>query len=171
MRRSRQRHDPLKNLVGFLVGQVQYAVPIQVVREIINPLEAVPIPHGPKEVSGVADYRGNVVIVIDMRKRFGLSVTTLTRKTKWIVLQVNDRLMAIVVDGVTDVFGTGGQDLRPAPDLGAGTEVRGIVGVTNYDSHLIFVLDVSRLRTLVDGLASPPQDPKLGPVPSSKALP
>jgi purine-binding chemotaxis protein CheW len=173
---QRYRHDPSKNLVGFVVGHVEYAVPIARVREIANPLTIVALPHAPRSVVGVADYRGEVVTVVDLRVRFGLPSAQTTRKTKWIVVDVgpqaerlegsmvaasgaraqeagagpSGRLVALIVDAVTDVFGTGGAGLRPAPDLGGGDESRGIAGVTNHANTLVFVLDTSRLRHLAD---------------------
>jgi purine-binding chemotaxis protein CheW len=84
----RYRHDPSKDLVGFLVGDVMYAVRIEVVREIVNPLAVVDLPRAPKAVRGVADYRGEVVPVVDLRERFGLPEVAPSRKTKWIVLDV-----------------------------------------------------------------------------------
>ena len=54
----RYRHDPSKDLVGFLVGDVMYAVRIDVVREIVNPLAVIDLPRAPETVKGVADYRG-----------------------------------------------------------------------------------------------------------------
>src|SRR5262249_3495750 len=110
----RQRHDPSKNLVGFVVGDVQYAVPIARVREIANPLPTAALPHAPNAVIGVADYRGEVVPVVELRLRFDLPRVEPTRKTKWIVVDVAGRVVALVVDAVTEVFGTGGAELRPA---------------------------------------------------------
>ena len=69
---TRQRHDPTKNLVGFGVGDVLYAVSIYGVREICNPLPVVALPRAPHSVRGVADFRNEVVAVIDLRERFGL---------------------------------------------------------------------------------------------------
>ena len=172
----RQRHDPTKNLVGFLVGDVAYAVRIEAVREIVNPLEVVELPRAPKSVRGVASFRGEVVPVIDLRIRFGLPPDT-HRKTKWIVVDVTPRarspahepapvqpagrFVALVVDAVTDVFGTGGEDIRPAPALGAGDDVRGIEGVASYESGLVFVLDVRAFNGLAEAVASviPPPGP------------
>ncbi|MDP9152484.1 MAG: chemotaxis protein CheW [Myxococcota bacterium] len=167
----RHRHDPSKNLVGFIVGDVEYAVAIERVREIANPLEVVPLPHAPESVVGVADYRGEVVPVVDLRMRFGLIAAELTRKTKWIVIDVRDRLsprgvadestvrhdgrlVALVVDSVTEVFGTGGADMRPAPSLGGGGATRGIGAVTTHGKALVFVLDAARLRELTEPLAA-----------------
>ena len=75
----RHRHDPSKNLVGFLVGDVMYAVRIEAVREIVNPLEVVALPRAPEAVRGVADYRGVVVPVIDLRERFALPPARMSR--------------------------------------------------------------------------------------------
>ncbi|MBX3260725.1 MAG: purine-binding chemotaxis protein CheW [Labilithrix sp.] len=153
---ARHRHDPSKDLVGFLVGEVMYAVRIEVVREIVNPLAVVDVPRAPVTVKGVADYRGEVVPVIDLRERFGLPAIPRSRKTKWIVLDVGPagsgrrstgagavagaRYAALVVDAVTEVFGLAGGELRPAPPLGAGDDTRGIEGVTTLGSRLVFVL-------------------------------
>ena len=105
-------------------------------------------------MKGVADYRGEVVPVIDLRERFGLPQVPRSRKTKWIVLDVGGdrsapgkppapgaRYAALVVDSMTEVFGLAGGELRPAPPLGAGDDMRGIEGVTTLGSRLVFVLD------------------------------
>jgi purine-binding chemotaxis protein CheW len=149
---TRQRHDPSKSLVGFLVGDVRYAVPIARVREIVNPIEMVSLPHAPPAVIGVADYRGDIVPIVDLRLRFGLPPTSPTRKTKWIVVDVAGRDVSLVVDAVTGVFGTGGAELRPAPSLGGGDDVRGISASTNHAGALVFVLDTFRLREIIQPL-------------------
>jgi purine-binding chemotaxis protein CheW len=164
----RQRHDPSKNLVGFVVGDVEYAVAIARVKEITNPLAIVPLPHPPRSVAGVADFRGQVIPVVDLRARFGLAAAPATRKTKWIVVDVSGRLVALVADAVTEVFGTGGAELRPAPSLGGGDDLRGLAGVTSHGAGLVFVLDTSRLRELTDPLAA---SGKIGPGAPPLSLP
>jgi purine-binding chemotaxis protein CheW len=176
MEGHRHRHDPSKSLVGFVVGEVSYAVPIARVREISNPLDLVPLPHAPMAVSGVADYRGEVVPVVELRTRFGLEPAPQTRRTKWIIVEVGQRLVALVVDAVTEVFGTGGAELRPAPALGGGDDVRGIAGVTTHAGALTFVLETGHLRDVTEpldmagtlGAAAPVAKLSGGDVPSSK---
>lgn len=156
----RHRHDPSKDLVGFLVGEVMYAVRIQVVREIVNPLPLVDLPRAPHAVKGVADYRGEVVPVIDLRERFHLAKAALSRKTKWIVLDVGKhggaRYAALIVDQVSEVFGLAGGELRPAPPLGIGDAERGIEGVTTLGDRLVFVLDAKAFGALTEVMLSPP---------------
>jgi purine-binding chemotaxis protein CheW len=171
---TRQRHDPSKNFVGFLVGDVMYGIRIEVVREIVNPLEVVALPRAPASMRGVADYRGLVVPVLDLRQRFGLEPAE-SRRTKWIVIDaartgIRDASTpsptapmhaALIVDSVLDVFGTGGSEVRPSPALGAGDRVRGIEGVTSYGEKLVFVLDAHAFaRIAQEALSAPP--PPLG---------
>jgi purine-binding chemotaxis protein CheW len=149
---SRFRHDPTKSLVGFVVGDVSYAVEILQVKEIINPLSVVTLPRAPPSIVGVADYRGDVVPVIDLRIRFGLAATMHTRRTKWIVVDVGQRFAALVVDAVTEVFGTGGQELKAPPSLGRGDHVRGIRGVTTHQRRMVFVLDTLPFAQMAESL-------------------
>jgi purine-binding chemotaxis protein CheW len=171
----KNRHDPTKSLVGFVVADVGYAVPIARVKEIVNPMPIVPVPHAPTQVVGVADYRGEIVPVVDLRVRFGLAPSPepaplpgVRSKGKWVIVDVSGRLVALLVDAVTDVFGTGGTDLRPTPTLGGGEDRRGFAGVTSYGGGLVFVLETARLRDLVDPLEAAG---RLGPSARPPGLP
>jgi purine-binding chemotaxis protein CheW len=148
------RSDPQKSLVGFLVGEVHYALDIARVREIVNPLDLTPLPHTPAEVVGVADHRGEVVPVIDLRARFGLPRVVARRSTKWILVGAGRTTVGLVVDGVTEVFGTGGDELRPTPEVGGNRDVRGISGVATHGGRLTFVLDCERFVELADALSA-----------------
>ena len=149
----KQRPDPQKSLVGFVVGEVAYAVPISSVKEIVNPLDITELPHAPDGIAGVADHRGEVVAIVDLRRRFGLPPAEQSGRSKWILVDVESRTVGLVVDRVTEVFGTGGAEFRPAPSLGGGEDARGIVGVTTHDGAMTFVLDVGRFETLTTALA------------------
>ena len=152
-RTGKQRPDPRKSLVGFVVGDVAYAVPIVHVQEIVAPLGLTELPHAPTAIAGVADHRGQVMPIVDLRARFKLPPLPDRRRAKWILVRAEDRTFGLAVDRVTDVFGTGGVEIRPAPSLGGGEDSRGIVGVTSYEGTLVFVLDVTRLHALVSSIA------------------
>jgi len=149
---EKQRPDPQKSLVGFVVGDVSYAVPISAVKEIVTPVALTELPHAPRAVAGVADHRGEVIPIIDLRTRFGLPRSEEPRRNKWILVEVQGKRVGLAVDRVTEVFGTGGQELKAAPALGPGDDVRGILGVTTYDGRLVFVLDVARFESLTSSL-------------------
>jgi len=147
MERQR-RKDPSKNLVECILGDVRYAVGIGAVREIVNPLPTVELPSAPSWVIGVADYRDEVVPVIDLRVRFGLAKSVSTPRTKWIVVRRGEISFALVVDAVTEVFRSG--DVKPAPALQEGADIRALDGVTSHDGDMVFILDIARLADLVD---------------------
>jgi purine-binding chemotaxis protein CheW len=152
---QRHRPDPQKSLVEFIVGNVHYAIDIAYIREIVNPLMITPLPHSPAEVVGVADHRGEVVPIIDLRIRFGLAGSEATRTTKWILVNSTRGLIGLVVDAVTEVFGTGGEEVRPTPEIGGNKDMRGISGVVTHNGTLTFVLDKARIIDTVDGLLLP----------------
>lgn len=149
---ARRRADRSKNLVGFTIADVSYAIDILRVREILNPLPIVPLPHAPAAVLGVADHRGEVVPILEVRRRFGLPSAAPTRRTKWIVVELGDRLVGLVVDSVTDVFGAGERDQRSVPEIGVGDAARGIAAVYRHAGKLVFVLDVDRIAAAAEVL-------------------
>jgi purine-binding chemotaxis protein CheW len=148
MREKKERPDPNKSLVGFVVGDVSYAVPITAVKEIVNPATLTTLPHLPPAVAGVADHRGDVIVVVDLRARFGLGVLQDQSRSRWVLVNVAGRSVGLIVDQVTEVFGTGGEQVKAAPALGSGDDMRGIVGVISHGGALTFVLDVSRFEAL-----------------------
>jgi purine-binding chemotaxis protein CheW len=150
----RHRPDSHKNLVGFVVGDVHYAIDISRVREIVNPLPITPLPYTPPEVAGVADHRSEVVPVIDLRVRFNLAPKEEERGMKWILVTIGSRVVGLVVDAVTEVFGASHDEIRPQPEVGGNRDMRGISGVARHDGKLTFVLDTTRFLELVDALSA-----------------
>lgn len=145
--KTRTQPDPRRNLVGFTVGDVRYAVGVELVRQVVNPTSTTPLPHMPGSIVGVAEHRGVVIPVVDLRLHFGLPAEE-TRRTKWILLELRGDVVGIVVDSVTGVFGAMADEVRPAPSLGAGDGKRGLTGVASQDGHLVFLLDAGTLRDL-----------------------
>lgn len=154
MSKGHDMHDE-RGFVGFSLGEVHYAVPIGRVREIVNPLPLTELPHAPAAIAGVADHRGEVVAVVDLRTRFGLPRQTDQRRTKWVLVDFQGRTVGLRVDNVTEVFGQAGAPIRPAPELGSGDEVRGLAGVITHDGRMKFVLDLDRIESLTRGLQEP----------------
>lgn len=145
-----------KNLVGFEVNGVCYAIDIRKVREIIRPLATLRIPSsgtvgGPGMV-GVADHRGHVVPVIDLRARFAqmmpdkVSARPREREARWLVVAVHNHLVSFVVDRVTEVFGSSQPASRDVSHLRSEEESL-IQAAYRHRDRLVFVLDVERMAT------------------------
>lgn len=118
-------------LCTFRIGGEDYAVDIMRVREIINPLPVTPVPRAPSFIEGVIRLRSEVIPVVDVRKRFGHPPAPPTRKTKFVIVRIGGRRIALVVDEVTEVVRLPRADIRPAPtfaDTGAPRFFLGVCG-------------------------------------------
>jgi purine-binding chemotaxis protein CheW len=121
-------------LCTFRVGEEDYAVDIMRVREIINPLPVTPVPRAPAFIEGVIRLRSEVIPVVDVRKRFGVEATPPTRKTKFLVVRVGGRRLALVVDAVTEVLRIPRAEIRAAPTFADPLAPRFFLGVCGGES-------------------------------------
>ena len=135
----------VKDLIRVEVGSVFYALQVSRIREIVNPLSVVELPRERDFVLGVADYRDEVVVVVDLRGLFGLPRQARTRRTKWIIIETTHRLVAIVVDAVLDVFSSTDHGERDVPVLDERHRDRGIASAFKHASGLVFLLNVDQL--------------------------
>lgn len=134
-----------KDLLRIEIGGVMYALEVGRIREIVNPLPLIALPHERAFVLGVADYREEVVPIVDLRRLFGLDEGDTTRKTKWIIVESRHRLVGLVVDAVIDVFSSAGDRQRAVPVLDERHVERGITTAYRHQKQLVFLLDPDRL--------------------------
>jgi len=134
-----------KDLIRVEVESVLYALQVSRIREIVNPLPIVELPRERDFVLGVADYREEVVAVVDLRGLFGLPRQEPTRRTKWIIIESSHRPVGIVVDAVLDVFSSAEHRERDVPILDERHRERGITSAYKHADGLVFLLNVDRL--------------------------
>jgi purine-binding chemotaxis protein CheW len=116
-------------LCSFRIGGEDYAVDLMRVREIIHPLPITPVPRAPASVEGVVRLRGEVVPVLDVRKRLGVAASPPSRRTRFLIVNVARRRIGLVVDEVCEVLRLPRRELRPAPPLGEDGAPRFFLGV------------------------------------------
>jgi purine-binding chemotaxis protein CheW len=128
-----------------MVGDVNYAIDVQHVVQVVNPMGITPLPDTPPSIVGVTEHRGLVAPIVDLRLMFGMHPEA-TRKTKWILVEVGNRVTGVVVDAVTGVFTVSSERIQPAPELGPGDVRRPFSGMTSTEGRLVFVLDLAKLH-------------------------
>jgi len=141
------RTNPDKSLVGFVVGDVRYAISVEYVLQVVNPMPLTSLPSMPPAIVGVSEHRGLVIPVIDMKIQFGMPSSDSPR-AKWILLMISHQVVGLVVDAVTGVFGARSEEIRPAPNLISQPGQRGLSGVVSKEGHLVFLLDGVALHQL-----------------------
>lgn len=136
--------DALVQLTAFRVGEEEYVVDIMRVREIIRPLPVTRVRKGPRYVEGVINLRGEVIPIIDMRRRFGLPVEDhATRKI--VVLTIDGRVIGLIVDAVTEVVRVPRRTLRPPPGLLDKAQAPYFMGVCQFRNRTLLMLNIKKL--------------------------
>ena len=126
-------------LVAFVVGTEEFAVPILSIQEIIKPLEYTRVPGVPDYVLGVFNMRGWVVPLINLRLKFGLPYEKPTEDTRYIVIRNQEDRAGFIIDHLTEAVRIKESDIDPTPEVITQDENL-IYGVGKRDDRLITIL-------------------------------
>ena len=129
----------------FELGSEDYAIDILKVQEIRGYEPPTTIANSPPFLKGVIDLRGTIVPIIDMRIKFCLGQAEYTPFTVVIILRVRNRIIGIVVDGVSDVVLIPRSAIRPAPEFSARVDASYVHGLATVGERMLVVTDIERL--------------------------
>jgi len=117
------------------------------VQEIIRSAPITTVPNSPEFIEGIINLRGNIVPVIDLRKRLNIYREEMDYEKSWIlILNINDRVTGFIVDFATKVLKIDENTVEPPPDIVvAGLESQYIRGVCKLDKNLLILLDFNRI--------------------------
>ncbi len=148
---DQESKEKLMQLVGFVIGREMFGVDILMVQEIIRETPITPIPNAPEFIEGVINLRGNIIPVIDLRRRLNLRHAEAHDGNIWImILNVEGRVTGFIVDAVTQVLKVPADSIKPPPDIVvSGLHSQYITGVCRIDRQLLILLDFNRVL-LVD---------------------
>lgn len=133
-------------LVTFKLGNEEFAIDILKVQEINRIVEITKVPKSPDFVEGVINLRGKVIPVIELRKKFCLEEVEHTKETRIIVVDINDNIMGLIVDSVSEVLRLSEDTIEPSPPIVAGgIDSEYIQGVGKLDDRLLILLNLNNL--------------------------
>lgn len=140
---SGEQHE--EQLVVFLLAEEAYGLDIATVQEII-PWQAVTrVPRTPSFVEGIINLRGNVIPVIDLRKRFELSHGEPRQGARIVVVEIATLVVGLVVDGVSEVLRVTARQIEAPPAVISGVDTAFIRGVAKTGDRLVILLDADRI--------------------------
>jgi purine-binding chemotaxis protein CheW len=139
-----QKIDEVIQLVGFIVGEEEFSIPILSIQEIIKPIPWTRVPQTPSYILGVFNLRGSVIPLIDLRSRFGLDVQKHTEETRFIVMKNGDDVAGFVIDRLTEAIRMPKRDIGPAPETISEAESM-IDGVGKQADRIVTILKVHKL--------------------------
>jgi len=140
---SRKEEDLLQ-VVGFNVGDEEFAVSILNIQEIIKPIDYTRVPGTPTYVLGVFNLRGSVLPLISLRTKFGLSASRYSDDTRFIVIKNGAFTLGFIIDKLTQAFILKEADIDHTLDMAA--EAEGLIyGIGKREDKIITILKADGL--------------------------
>tara|TARA_R110002072_G_scaffold88946_2_gene199405 strand:- start:1881 stop:2378 length:498 start_codon:yes stop_codon:yes gene_type:complete len=148
-----------REFLVFSLGDEEYAIDILKVQEIRGYENVTRIANAPDFIKGVTNLRGVIVPIVDLRIKFHLENVEYGGQTVVIVVNVADRVVGIVVDGVSDVMTLTPDQIKPAPEFGVTLSSDFLSGLGSLDDRMLVLVDIDKLLTseemaLVDSTSS-----------------
>ena len=138
--------DEIVQVVSFsLLNNVEYGIDILKIHEILRITDISRLPNTPEFVLGVINLRGNVIPVINVRKRFGYSENEYTLDTRIIVVGIGNKLVGLLVDKVFQVIRIPLKDISSPSELIDGISAEFIQGVGRLKDRLIIMLKLDNM--------------------------
>lgn len=139
-----------RELLTFALGKEEYGMDILNVQEIRGYDSVTAIANLPAFIKGVINLRGIIVPIVDMRIKFKLDNITYNELTVVIILNVANRVIGIVVDGVSDVIALASEQIKSAPQFSGAMDTQYITGLGTVDDRMIIVMDIEKLMSSRD---------------------
>jgi purine-binding chemotaxis protein CheW len=147
----------------FKLDQELFAVDIGKVREVLEFTTMTKVPRMPAFMRGVINLRGNVVPVVDMRLKLGLSMTEKTVDTCVVISEVavdgERTVLGALVDSVQEVIDLDESSVAPPPHMGSRVDSAVIRGMGKREDQFIMILDLDKVFTASELRASSPIEP------------
>jgi purine-binding chemotaxis protein CheW len=145
--------DQTQYLTFHLAGE-EYAVGILQVREIITYGTLTKVPHTPPSIRGVINLRGNVVPVVDLGLKFGLTASPVTDRTCIVIVEadINESraVMGVIADSVSQVISMSENNILPAPAFGTRVRIDFLRGMGKSGDKFVLVLDIDKVLNADD---------------------
>jgi purine-binding chemotaxis protein CheW len=130
--------------LAFTLGSEEYGIDILKVQEIRGYEKVTALPQSPAYLKGIVNLRGIIVPVIDLRVKFGLPDPRYDAFTVVIILRIAQRVIGIVVDGVSDVVQLTAAEIRAAPSLGSLVDSSYLAGLATQNERMILLMDIEK---------------------------
>lgn len=140
--------ESLQYLTFKLADEI-FALDVAKVREILEVTTITKVPQTPDFMRGVINLRGSVVPVVDMRLKFGMSMTDQTVNTCIIVVEINfdgdTMVLGALADSVQEVVEMEPESIEPAPSIGTKLNTDFIRGMGKLDDQFVMILDIDKI--------------------------
>lgn len=129
----------------FTLGDEEYGIDILKVQEIRGYVQVTRIANTPAFIKGVTNLRGVIVPIVDLRVKFSQGDVEYNENTVVIVLNLGQRVVGIVVDGVSDVLSLTADQIRPAPEFAVTLSTEYLTGLGALGERMLILVNIEKL--------------------------
>lgn len=141
-----------EQFVIFTLADEEFCVETVYIQEIIKMVEYVSLPNLPEFIKGVANLRGRIVPIIDLRRKLNLSSQQDTHTNRIIVLAVKNVTFGIIVDSVSEVIRIASSSIEDNPSFTSNVAPEYLKGLAKIDDRILILLDIFTVFSLSDFL-------------------
>lgn len=134
-----------RELIAFRIGDQEFCVNIMNVREIRGWTPATALPHSPHYMLGVINLRGAVLPIVDLSLRLGMQPAVPSPRHVIIVAQINDKIVGLLVDAVSDILSISDDLIQPTPEITSDFERSFSRGIIAIDRRMICLVELDFL--------------------------
>ena len=133
----------------FRLGSQEYGIDILKVQEIrgYDAQSVTRIANVPSFIKGVTNLRGIIVPIVDMRIKFNLESVEYIHQTVVVILNLESRVVGVVVDGVSDVLMLQPSHISAAPQFGTAFSTEYLTGIGTLGERMLILVDIEKLMT------------------------
>lgn len=145
MKEKKEKQEETTQIIVFKLGEEEFGVNILQVREIEKLDQGITrVPKAPHFVEGVINLRGEIIPIVDLRARFGLTIPEIGLNSRVIIVEVGEALVGMLVDAVEEVLRIPVSAIEPAPAITKGVDSYFLAGVAKIGERLIVLLNLER---------------------------
>lgn len=137
--------DKNVELATFYIGDALCGMDILQVQEINKLMEMTQVPQAPDYVTGILNLRGQIVTVIDLSKKLGLSATDFNESARNIIVNSDNEYIGLLVSRISDVVTANWEKVEDPPANIGGVQGAFFKGVFKTNNRLIGVIDVKKV--------------------------
>jgi purine-binding chemotaxis protein CheW len=147
--KMKRTNAELSRFIEFSLGKEDYAIPLLMVREVISVPDTTPIPKSPPHFLGIMNLRGQVISVVDLRKKLKVEAKQ-DKEEAVIIVDIGGMNIGVVVDSINKVLAFSSDEVSEMPEVENQINTNYIFGVYRKENSLTVLLDIAKVLDLKD---------------------
>ena len=138
----------VERYLEFKLGSENYAVQLLKIKEVIPHPETTPLPNGPSHFLGIMNLRGQIISVVDLRKKLKIAVKSEDTENAVIIMNFDGVCIGLVVDSVDKVLNVSMNEISEVPEVESAVNGKYIQGIYKLEDNLVVLLNLERVLNI-----------------------